>query len=166
MSFIRKFIKDKKGAIAVETAIALPIMLFAFLRALDIGLQVHTMQNMNKATKSGTEYIVKGGRDGESVIGIMSDAYGKQLTERDISIVAYCACVEENKRQDDQADETGTEFGGAYVKTKVVFGEDMCPASCDSGNEISTLVAVTFKQDVQGTLGSKTLTSNLQTRVQ
>lgn len=166
MNIFQKFKSDKCGAIAVETAIAMPILIFAFLKAVDIGLQVTTMQNMTKATRSGTEYVVKGGRDGDVVRNIMSNAYGKQLNSQNVSIIAYCACVTENDAPEGEADPEGTKYGGIYVKTQTTFGPDMCTASCDSGSEISTLVSLKFADNFRGVLKEKRLETEIQTRVQ
>jgi len=161
-----KFLSNERGAIAVETAIAMPILIFAFLTAVDIGLKVTTMQNMTKATRSGTEYVVKGGRNDAIVRQIMSDSYGKQLQDKDVQIVAYCGCVTENEAPEGEVDQDGTKYGGTYTKTKTVFGENMCVATCDSGSEISTLVNIRFGETYRGVLKSKNLSTEIQTRVQ
>ena len=53
IKWLKKLRRDESGAIAVETVLAAPVLLFALFKAVDIGLDVYTLQKMSKATKSG-----------------------------------------------------------------------------------------------------------------
>lgn len=167
MRNLKTFRKHESGAIAVETALLMPILIFMFLKVFDIGLNVYTTQKMSKATKSGVQYVVNGGRVEDTVKNIIKDSYGQDISTDDIIVKAYCGCITKEDSDGDGDDSTVTdEHAGSYTKFETELSDNMCTSGCSSSNQISALVNVKFKQDVTGVLSSKTLASELQTRVQ
>ena len=152
---------------AVETALIAPLMIFILLQAIDIGLQVQTMQKMNKAADSGIEYLVNGGRDQIVLHNIVQDAYGNQLSYKDLSIEAYCGCIVSGQSEQNESTEADNAdpYEAFYLKTLTNLNEDMCAQSCENGSEPTQLVNVTFKRTVRGTMTSKNLQTHLQTRI-
>jgi len=168
LQLIKKFAKSEKGAIAVETAIVAPVVIMTLLPAIDLGMQIHTLQRMNKATDSGIEYVVNGGRDEVILRNIVQDSFGKTIQAQDLEITAYCGCIVSSSDNDDGDDEDGDgsdQYAGYYVKTVTNLTEDMCPATCDSGAEPSELVNLSLSRWVSGSLSSKEVKSKLQTRL-
>ncbi len=163
----QKFRRQEDGAIAVETAIVTPILILALLPAVDLGLHIYTMQKMNKATDSGVEYLVNGGRDEAILRNIVQDSFGSYISQQELVVQAWCGCISAGSGDGD-GDEVGNEpdgYAGFYVKTATQLAEDMCPAGCDSGSEVTELVNVSLSRDVDGVLRSRYLTAQLQTRV-
>lgn len=163
--FFQKFRSDTKGAIAVETAIVTPIMLFILLPSIDIGMQVHTLQKMNKATDSGIEYVVNGGRNETTLRAIVQDSFGKQFLSSDLTIEAYCGCIMTPTTDPEGGNTDQNPDAGFYVKSTTSLSENMCPALCDDGDEATELVELTFNQNVNGAWKSKVMSTHLQTRI-
>ncbi len=168
-SFIQRYIRSKRGAIAVETAIVTPILICIFLPSVDLGLKVHTLQKMNRAADSGIEYVVNGGRDAVILRNIMGDSYGRLIGQSDLSIIATCGCIIEGasggSTDDGEPAFPEDEYAGYYIKTPTNLSEDMCSAVCADGKQASELVEVVFSQDIDGIWHSQVITTHMQTRV-
>lgn len=161
---LKKYLSANDGAIAVETAIVAPVVIMILLPAIDIGLQIHTLQRMNKATDSGIEYVVNGGRDEAILRNIVQDSFGKRVNMDELRVTAYCGCIvsgaqNENYSQNPDPNEA------YYVKTATHLSTEMCPAACDSGTEPSELVHVYMSQWVNGTMTERQIFSKMQTRL-
>ena len=161
----RKFLKSEKGAIAVETAIVAPVVIMILLPAIDIGMQVHTLQRMNKATDSGIEYVVNGGRDEAILRNIVQDSFGKSINTQDLAVTAYCGCIVSSGSNQNGQSTDNDPYAGVYVKTVTDLSEEMCPATCDDGSEPSELVNLSLDRWVNGSLGRKQVSSKMQTRL-
>lgn len=162
----KKLLGDKKGAIAVETAIVAPVVIMILLPAVDIGLQIHTLQRMNKATDSGIEYVVRGGRDETILRNIVQDSFGKSVAAQDLQVTAYCGCiVSSGANGNGQEEQNEDPNAGYYVKTATSLSEGMCPAVCDDGEEPSELVSLSMSRWINGTITNKQVTSKMQTRL-
>lgn len=165
---IKKYIENNKGAIAVETAIVMPLMLIILLPSIDIGFRVHTMQKMNKATDSGIEYVVRGGRNENTLRNIVQDSYGSSISSNELAINAYCGCIETgqaNGGDEENGSVNHDPHAGFYIKTQTTLSEDMCPVLCDDGNAPSELVELTLARMVKGTVSDRRVRSRLQTRL-
>lgn len=160
-----KLLKSKGGAIAVETALVTPVLIFALLRATDVALQVHAGQQMSKATKSGIQYVVNGGRDEVSIRGVVQDSFSHEIKDSDLLITAYCGCISENAGPEG-GEAADNEVGGTYVKFKTQISDNMCVTACDSGSQISALIEIDLSYDVSGIMTKPTMRTRLQTRVQ
>ncbi len=165
----KKYLRRKEGAIAVETAIITPILIFMIIPAIDIGLQIYTMQKMKKATDSGVEYLVNGGRTEGILRNIVQDSFGDQIAQSDLQVIAYCACIASSKNgEDDEASNLDNDdsSAGFYIKTTTTLSDDMCKIACDDGTLPSALVSVNLDREVQGIWKDKWVSSRLQTRIQ
>lgn len=164
MSKLKKFIRNEKGAIAVETALLTPILIFALLRATDIALEVHASQQMSKAVKSGVQYVVAGGRDETSMAGIVKDSFSNTISEDAVQVKAYCGCITETPGANGSVEDA--EIGGMYTKFETELSEDLCTSVCASDSEISKLIEISLTYETRGIFKSKDLVSRLQTRIQ
>jgi len=165
---IKKYLRRKDGAIAVETAIITPILVFMIIPAIDLGLQIYTMQKMKKATDSGVEYLVNGGRTEGILRNIVQDSFGDQISQSDLSVLAYCACIssgDNGGNNSGEGSENPDPSAGFYVKTTTSLAEDMCMITCDDGTMPSALVNVNLNRQVKGIWKDKWISSHLQTRV-
>lgn len=173
MKLFNKFKRDDKGAVAVETVMIMPLLLALVFGAIDISLNVYTTQKMAAATKSGIQYVVRGGRTEETIKNIVQDSFGKDIDFNDITVQAFCGCIsesetplsdEDNSPSDNGANNT-PEFAGVYVKFETQLSDNMCTAGCSSDQEISALVNIEFQQEVRGILRARNAHSKLQTRI-
>lgn len=162
---IQKYLRRQDGAIAVETAIVAPIMMLILLPAIDIGMQISTLQKMNKATDSGIEYVVNGGREETTLRAIVQDSFGGSINTNELQVLAYCGCVNTPENPDDKLGTIIDPQAGFYVKTSSQFVEDMCSTPCDDGEKPSELVELRFDRNVQGVWKRKSISSHLQTRI-
>jgi len=161
-----KFLKDTSGAIAVETAVAAPIIIFALLPAIDLGLKVYGKQKLMKATKSGIEFVNEGSRNQSDIYSVMNSSFGGDIAEDALSIEAFCGCVEQSAQPDSlNGVAEDDKYGYVYVKTATQFGENMCPTTCDSGDQSAELVNISLSHNISGIVSSETITTKLQTRV-
>lgn len=160
----RKYLDRKDGAIAVETALVTPILIAILLPALDVGHQIYTMQKMNKATDSGIEYVVLGGRDEAIMRNIIQDSFGEQITPESLNISAYCGCLAPFDEDGNEGANTNP-YASVYVKTSTQLSDDMCANVCADGADAKELIEVSFDHWVKGTLRDKQVRSRLQTRV-
>lgn len=159
-----KFSKNDQGAIAVETALLTPVLIFALLGAADLAIRIHTSQQVAKATKSGIQYVVNGGRNEASIRGIVQDSFSQKIAENALEINAYCGCISELD-EGDEGELSDAEVGGTYTKFETQISDDMCVVGCDSGNEISALVEIKLKHDISGVMSDSVAYARLQTRV-
>jgi len=164
MSKLLKFIRNDRGAIAIETALVTPVLIFALLKAADVALTIHTNQQMAKATKSGIQYIVNGGRNETSIRGIVQDSFSREISENDLLITAYCGCISELD-EPDGGEAADDKVGGTYTKFVTQISDDMCVVGCDSGNEISALVEIDLSHEINGIMAKSKARTRLQTRV-
>lgn len=160
----RKYWMHKDGAIAVETALVTPILIAILLPALDVGYQIYTMQKMNKATDSGIEYVVNGGRDEAIIRQIIQDSFGEPITSSNLEITAYCGCLAPFDDTGDDGTITNP-HASVYVKMQTQLADDMCAAVCSDGVDAKELVEVSFDHLVSGTFRDKRVNSRLQTRI-
>ena len=168
MKSLIKFLKDRSGAIAVETAIATPIILFSLLPAIDLGLKVYGKQQLMKATKSGIEYVNMGGESTSEIWYVMNSSYGRGIDESDVSVNAYCGCIQATSQPDTPNGQNSTEdqqYAYVYTKTATQFGANMCPTVCDDGNQPAELVNISVSDVINGIVTSETITTELQTRI-
>ena len=168
MKKLLKLLRDTSGAIAVETAVAAPIIIFALLPAIDLGIKVYGKQRLMKATKSGIEFVNEGARNETEIWTIMNSSYGNDIPQDAVSINAYCGCVEQTSQPDNADGSTAAQddqYAYVYVKTATQFGDDMCPTTCDSGDQAAELVNISLSHDITGIVSTDTVTTELQTRV-
>jgi len=165
LAFLKKYLSNRDGAIAVETAIVAPLMILILLPSIDIGLQIQTLQKMDKATDSGVEYVVNGGRNETTLRNIVQESFGHTIQSSQLTIEAYCGCIVSNIPGQNGDDENSDPYSGFYIKTPTQFVEDMCPALCENGDTPSELVDVSLTHSVRGSLGEKQIRTHLQTRI-
>ena len=168
-SLLSKLKNDKRGAIAVETAIIAPLVAVILLNALDVAMRVKTMQNMSNSTKNAVQYVVNGGRSEQTIRTIMQTSFGQQISNNQITINGYCACIVENDTSNQEDSDTTQPAGpeAYYVKMSTPVSTDMCQASsCDSSSAVTGLIEIKFDHTLNGSLKDYQITQALQTRIQ
>jgi len=151
---------DKTGAIAVETALIAPFILFGMLTGASLAFSVYNHQKVYTAAYSGASYLhdkvatgdLSGLRstqdeNGEEQAGdwiktaklVIRDASGLPLDLNKINIDTYCACPAVSPGEFGNAGDTDeladrTTF---YVRTELVEtgNDDICPTFCADGDQ-------------------------------
>lgn len=163
---LNRFLNKEDGAIAVETALITPVLIWTILQAVDIGLNITTTQKMNNSIKSGIQYIVKGGRDESAIKNIVISSFGQQLSRDKVSVAGYCACVQASSGNEQTSSTPVTKESAIYIKTATQVSDNMCMVdTCDSSSPIKTLIEVGVEYEVKGATKKTNLSSKLQTRV-
>lgn len=167
MRIFQKLRRDKSGAIAVETAIIMPILIVCLLGALDLGFSVYVQQSMSNATKNGIQYVQKGGRSEDNVSTIVKNSFIGDWSNATVNTRAYCGCISKSDAGSGEG-EANAEPTATYIKFATQLAENnMCPTNmCDSASPISTLVDVELTYRMRGIFQSADYTTHLQTRVQ
>ena len=167
MRIFRKLKRDKSGAIAVETAIILPVLMICLLGALELGFSVYVQQSMSNATKNGVQYVVKGGRSDANVSTIVKNSFIGDGTNATVKTTAYCGCISKSEAGSGEGD-ASAEPSAVYVKFETPLKEgNMCPSDvCDSASPISTLVNVELNYTMRSIFQTADYTTHLQARVQ
>jgi len=154
------FFADKTGAIAVETALVAPFILFGILVGGSLSLSVYNHQKVYTGAYSGASYLhdkvaagdlsgLKSTQDenGNKQPGdwittaklIIKDASGLPLDLNEIDIDTFCACPAVSPGEFENSEDTDelanrTTF---YVRTELVESEndEICPTNCADGDE-------------------------------
>ena len=154
------YAKDKKGAIAVETALVTPFILFGMLIGASLAFSIFNHQKVYTAAYSGASYLhdkvatgdysgLKGMPDqngnqqeGEWITTaklVIKDASGLPLDLNKINVDTFCACpavspgvFASDEETDELANRTTFYDRTAFVETG---GNDVCPATCLDGNQ-------------------------------
>lgn len=164
----KKFLKDQDGAVALETVLLAPILIFGTLGAADLAVRVHTLQSMSNTTRNGIELVVAGSRDADNIRAVMSKSFGEVLTDKDVSVKGYCACVaiSEDIADENQGIPLDEQPEAFYVKTFEEVSENMCAVTnCSEDAPISTLIEIKFEYSLAGVFDTKDISHRLQTRV-
>lgn len=162
----KKYSRNKKGAIALETALLLPILALGLIAALDVGYAVFYKQNMAKTTKAGVQYVVNGGRSKSETVNIMNSVTSHKVLDTDVSMKAYCGCISKESSGSGEPNENEEVETYSYAKSGAELSDDICPAPCDDGQQASALIELIYSKDVRGIVQTRELTSRLQVRVQ
>ncbi len=175
---ITQFVNDKSGAIAVETAILTPFVLFGLLTAGTLGFSVYNHQKVYTAAYSGASYLhdqIAAGdmsglkptenQDGEVEPGrwistaklVIKDASGLPLDLSKIDIQAYCACPAMNpgelKTADAEDEMTGRDHFYEREAIAVSEGNEVCPTNCKNGNKSRVIAEIIIDYDAKSLKG-------------
>lgn len=171
---------DKAGAIAVETAILTPFVLFALLTAGSLGLSVYNHQKVYTAAYSGASFLhdkIAAGdlsglkstqnEDGETEPGewiqtaklVIKDASGLPLNLDRIDIQAYCACPAMNpgelQNPDDVDEFVNRQSFYLREEIQVSEGNEVCTASCKTGGSSRIIAEIIIDYDAASLTGGK-----------
>ena len=166
-NLLKKFLKNSDGAVALETVLIAPIMIFGTVGAIDIALKVKSLQDMSNTTRNGIEFVSQGSRDADNIRAVMSEFFGKTLSADQVSVNGYCACVSISETPKGEDEETAAEQPKSfYVKTAEDLSENMCSVTnCSEDSTISTLIEIEFDHTLTGIMDEYELSQKLQTRV-
>ncbi len=158
MDLKRVFFKNRSGAIAVETALVAPFILFGMLVGGSLGLSVYNHQKVYTGAYSGASYLhdkvatgdlsglaKKQDENGEEQPGdwittaklIIKDASGLPLDLDEINIDAYCACPVVSPSESEDAGVTDELADRLTFYSRAQFVEtgtgEFCPMNCSDG---------------------------------
>jgi len=174
------YASDRSGAIAVETAIITPFVLFGLLTAGSLGLSAYNHQKVYTAAYSGASFLhdkIGSGdlsglkstqnEDGETEPGewistaklVIKDASGLPLDLNKIDIQTYCACPAMNpgelQNPNDVDEMTGRQSFYIRQQIEVTESDDICSSQCTNGETSRIIAEIIIDYDAATLKGGK-----------
>lgn len=188
---LKGYAADQNGAIAVETAILTPFVLWGLLMAGSLAFSVFNHQKVYTGAYSGASFLhdkiaagdfsgLKGVEDenGEIQDGewittaklVIKDASGLPLDLNKIDISPYCACPGMNPGELQSADSRDEMDGQVTFYDREAFSVsesgEVCPTSCRNGNKSRIIAEIIIDYDTISLKGgNETIHEKLVTRL-
>jgi Flp pilus assembly protein TadG len=89
---IRRFLRDKSGASAIEFGLTVPVLLTALLGVVDIGNVVYQRGDLEAALRSGIHYFMNGGSDLTKAQQVVDSAWTHRPPGATIAAEKFCMC--------------------------------------------------------------------------
>lgn len=86
------FVADRRGAGAVEFALIAPVIATVLLGVVEIGHIAFQRTDMHSALRSGSQYVLNGGRDLEAAESIVKRAWTTKPGDAEVSATRFCLC--------------------------------------------------------------------------
>ena len=86
---MKSFIRNKKGAVAVEFALVAPLFVMAIVMTAELGLAAYDKMKLTAGVRSASQYVLQGGTDQTVVSTIIEDSAGFKPTT---NVSYYCTC--------------------------------------------------------------------------
>ena len=149
---------------AIEAAILVPlIMVPLFFGTIDVGMAVNSGQNLTSASRSGTQYLLNGGRNEDNLKSIMVDSFDGQLDSSDIVIATACACPNEDALGPDEGEVTQLPY--ANLRTATLETLAHCAYTCDDGTQERVLVNLSIDYTSNGFYKDYDLNKTVSVRI-
>ncbi len=116
---LAKLVRCRRGVVAVEFALVLPILVLAVVGLIEFGLAVNEKMRLVSAARAGAQYGYTTSTDTAAVTQAVTDAAGI-ANKIDVSVVPSCGCAD-----------------GSTVA---------CDASCGDGSQLLSYVTVTVTE--------------------
>lgn len=89
---IRRFLRDKSGASAIEFGLTVPVLLTALLGVVDIGNVVYQRGDLEAALRSGIQYFMNGGSDLTKAQQVVDSAWTHRPPGATVTAEKFCLC--------------------------------------------------------------------------
>jgi Flp pilus assembly protein TadG len=93
MTLLRKFLRHKGGASAVEFALISPILAGLVIYGFDAWQLINKKQDMHAAINAGAHYYMGGGDDDPTAQSISLQGWPNQPSDGQIIIARACSCA-------------------------------------------------------------------------
>lgn len=152
--FFKKLYKYKKangGAVAVEAAIVIPfILLPLFAGTIDIGGVISSGQSLTNSTRSGTQYLLNGGRNETELRSIVIDAFEGNIDTSNVTISTACACPNVGAIPNNEDAGNGAALEQSPYSTRAVSlnSIEQCSRTCGDGTteRVLTSISMTYRK--------------------
>lgn len=95
MTHIASFLRDERGASAVEFALIAPVLMGALLGVAEVGHMAYQRTDMHGALRSGGQYVLNGGRDLDVAREIVVRSWNSMPEDGVVEAIRFCLCDEE-----------------------------------------------------------------------
>lgn len=89
--FWRKW-RSERGVASIEFAFIAPMLAFALVGLIDVGMYINARANMTSSVKSGVDYFLMGGQDSETAVKIIDQAWMPRPEYSTIETERFCIC--------------------------------------------------------------------------
>jgi hypothetical protein len=171
----KKFGRNQQGSVAIETSIILPLILIPVtLATVDVGIAINSGQSLTSASRSGTQYLLNGGRIENDLKSVIVDAYNGTLERGHIIIETSCACPDESAipsgEPEQQQDgtiplEEQAETAPYELRNVTLATMDNCSTACSDSSSERVLVNLNITSTSNGLYKSYPLQKEISVRV-
>lgn len=92
MRLASRFVRDRRGASAVEFALIAPVLAVVLLGIAEIGQVIYQRTDMHGALRSGGQYILNGGRDLDVAEEIVTRSWNSRPEDGVAEAIRFCLC--------------------------------------------------------------------------
>ncbi|MCR9079941.1 MAG: pilus assembly protein [Hyphomonadaceae bacterium] len=87
--------RGEDDAIAsIEFGFIAPVLAFAIMGLVDVGMYIHARSDMTSSVKSGVDYFLMGGQDSDTAIAVIDHAWTRRPEHSTIETERFCTCGE------------------------------------------------------------------------
>lgn len=91
--YIRKFLRNDRGAAAVEFAFIAPVLAALMLGVFDLGRMTYDRTDLHSAVRSGAQYFMAGGDDVEAAILVIEQSWSSRPEMSQVTVEKCCKCA-------------------------------------------------------------------------
>jgi Flp pilus assembly protein TadG len=91
--FIRNFLRNDRGAAAVEFAFIAPVLAALMLGVFDLGRMTYDRTDLHAAVRSGAQYFMAGGDDVEAAIRVIEQSWSSRPEMSQVTVEKCCKCA-------------------------------------------------------------------------
>ena len=84
---------SESGLASIEFAFIAPVLAFALVGLVDVGLYINARADMTSSVKSGVDYYLTGGQDSNTAVSIVAKAWTKRPEYSVIKTERFCSCT-------------------------------------------------------------------------
>lgn len=89
---LRKRRDDEVGIASIEFGFIAPVLAFAIMGLVDVGMYINARADMTSSVKSGVDYFLMGGQDSDTAVAVIDHAWTRRPENSTIATERYCAC--------------------------------------------------------------------------
>lgn len=90
-----RFLRDRRGASAVEFALIAPVLAITLLSVAEYGQMAYQRSDMHGALRSGGQYVLNGGRDLIVAREIVERSWSSMPEDGVVQSTRFCLCGDE-----------------------------------------------------------------------
>ena len=87
-----RFVRDRRGASAVEFALIAPLLAVTLLGIAEVGQVIYQRTDMHGALRTGGQYVLNGGRDLDVAEDIVMRSWNSRPEDGIAEAIRFCLC--------------------------------------------------------------------------
>ncbi|MGB0748857.1 MAG: TadE/TadG family type IV pilus assembly protein [Magnetospiraceae bacterium] len=90
------FRRNRRGSVAIEASVAIPVLIIAVLGMVDFGLYIRDQIELEQAARAGGQYALLDSSDEDAITAAVTGATEMSIPDGGITISSSCECVDDN----------------------------------------------------------------------